>query len=501
MPNAGPNPSLCAARVLAMRGEDAAAKDAYLDLLHSDPTNFHALNELAALALAGSYRAAARTAWLQAVRYHPGNPVGHVNLGNLLEEDGDLDGARAHFAAALAAAPDLPEAHQGMARVLQAAGDETAAWHAHKGFSGHATVSKPYRGSLPPVRLLVLVSAFGGNIPLRSWVDDRTFAVTAITMEYWNQVEPVPPHALILNAIGDADLCGRALAAAGQLVAGSDAAVINRPEAVAATGRVANARRLGSLPGVVTPRLLSMPRDATAPPEGLTYPLLLRSPGFQTGRHFRLVERPQDFAPAKAELPGADLLAIEYLDARGRDGMARKYRVMFVGGMLLPLHLALSTDWKVHYFSAAMAANPAFRAEERAFLEDMQGVLGARAMRGLAAVAETLGLDYAGVDFALAQDGSVLLFEANATMVVGRPGPEPHWDYRRPAIDRVLAAMRELLLLRAGGVRAGGPPGSGRRCRVRPDALPVDPGSGQAAMRLERIERDLAYTDIAKTVI
>jgi hypothetical protein len=301
------------------------------------------------------------------------------------------------------------------------------------------------------VRLLVLVSAFGGNIPLRSWVDDRTFAVTAITMEYWNQVEPVPPHALILNAIGDADMCGRALAAAGRLVAGSDAAVINRPAAVAATGRVANARRLGSLPGVVTPRLLSMPRDATTPPEGLTYPLLLRSPGFQTGRHFRLVERPQDFASAKAGLPGEELLAIEYLDARGRDGMARKYRVMFVGGMLLPLHLAISTDWKVHYFSAAMAANPAFRAEEQAFLEDMHGVLGARAMRGLAAVAETLGLDYGGVDFALAQDGSVLLFEANATMVVGRPGPEPHWDYRRPAIDRVLAAMRELLLLRAGG--------------------------------------------------
>ena len=35
-------------------------------------------------------------------------------------------------------------------------------------------------------------------------------------------------------------------------------------------------------------------------------------------------------------MPGDDLLAIEYLDARGPDGMARKYRVMFIDGVALP---------------------------------------------------------------------------------------------------------------------------------------------------------------------
>ena len=56
------------------------------------------------------------------------------------------------------------------------------------------------------------------------------------------------------------------------------------------------------------------------------------------------------------------------------DGMARKYRVMFIGGVAYPLHLAISADWKVHYFTAAMAADPAFRAEERRFLDDMPAV-------------------------------------------------------------------------------------------------------------------------------
>jgi glutathione synthase/RimK-type ligase-like ATP-grasp enzyme len=128
--------------------------------------------------------------------------------------------------------------------------------------------------------------------------------------------------------------------------------------------------------------------------------------------------------------------------------MARKYRVMFVDGVLHPLHLAVSADWKVHYFSAAMAEVAAHRAEERRFLEDMSGVLGARAMAALQQVGGALGLDYGGVDFALAPDGSLLLFEANATMVVFEPGADPMWDYRRRAVREVLAAATRMLLHR-----------------------------------------------------
>ena len=50
-----------------------------------------------------------------------------------------------------------------------------------------------------------------------------------------------------------------------------------------------------------------------------------------------------------------------------------------------------------------------------------------------------------GVDFAVGADGSLLLFEANATMVINPPAPEPVWDYRRAPMARALAAARELL--------------------------------------------------------
>jgi hypothetical protein len=136
---------------------------------------------------------------------------------------------------------------------------------------------------------------------------------------------------------------------------------------------------------------------------------------------------------------------MEYLDARGPDGFARKYRAMFVDGEIYPLHLAISPNWKIHYFSADMADRPDHREEEERFLADMPGFLGANAIRGLEAIRDSLGLDYGGVDFGLGKDGEVLLFEANATMVVEQPGPESKWDYRRAAVQRIHDAVRQML--------------------------------------------------------
>jgi len=440
------------ARAIALvaQGQDEAAKQAYLDILRRDPTHFHALNELGTLALWGGFRSAARTAYQQAVRHHPGNPIGHVNLANVLREEGDLDGARRHYQAALEIDESLAEAHRGMAGVLTELNQAGAEEHLRRGFSGSALVTKPYRGTGVGIPLLLLVSARAGNLPTQLWIDDRRYTVHAIYAEFFDPGTPPPAHALVVNAIGDADLCADALVRAEQLLARSAAPVINRPVRVRVTGRVENARRLAGIPGLIAPRIDALTRTELLARGDLEFPLLLRRPGFHTGRHFVRVARREELAAAAAELGGEELLAIEYLDARAADGMTRKFRVMFIDGVAYPLHLAISADWKVHYFSAAMAESAAFRDEERHFLNAMPTVLGSKAMAALAQVQARLGLEYAGIDFALAADGSVLLFEANATMVVFPPGPEAIWDYRRRAIHAVLEAARQMLARRSG---------------------------------------------------
>jgi len=115
---------------------------------------------------------------------------------------------------------------------------------------------------------------------------------------------------------------------------------------------------------------------------------------------------------------------------------------------LYPLHVAVSSHWKIHYFTADMADKPEHRAEDAEFLENMPGVLGPRAMMALAEIQARLGLDYAGIDFGLGANGEILLFEANATMVVNPAEPEEKWAYRRPAVERIYAAVRRMLMSR-----------------------------------------------------
>jgi hypothetical protein len=161
----------------------------------------------------------------------------------------------------------------------------------------------------------------------------------------------------------------------------------------------------------------------------------------------------EPLAGAVAGLPGKELTVIEFLDARGVDGKVRKYRAMMIGGQLYPLHVAISSHWKIHYFTADMADQANNRAEDAEFLENMPAVLGARAMEALTQIQAILGLDYGGVDFGLSATGDLLLFEANATMVVNPPEPDERWAYRRPAVERIFAAVRTMLTAHAAAAR------------------------------------------------
>jgi hypothetical protein len=445
------------AGLLREQGSFEEAKHDYLELIRRRPTDFGALNDFGTLVLKAGHREAARSLFGEAVRHHPGNPNGHVNLANLLFLIGEQAEARVHFEAALKIDPDHIHAHRGMGNLLAELGDARAARaHRDKGFKNHFSTTLPYRGDGPPISVLLLISAAGGNIPAESLLDNRVFKTTVLVTEYADANVPLPQHDLVFNSIGDADLCREGLDAACSVLARTRRPVINHPAAVLKTGRAANVERLRGLPNVVVPRMATLPRRlltgtdaaAVAAGYGFAFPFLLRAPGFHTGRYFTRIEDPQGLAAAAA-LPSDDAWLIEQLDARDGEGMFRKCRVMFVNGRLYPLHLAISRNWKVHYFRADMAHSEENRRQDAKFLDNMGNVIGQRAMTALERINATLGLDYGGIDFAVNAPGDVLFFEANATMVMVPLAPDEKWAYRRPAFDNVFAAVRTMLTERS----------------------------------------------------
>jgi hypothetical protein len=441
------------ARALDGLGRNEEAERAYLELLHADASHFDGLTALGRLLLASGQKRGARLTLARAAAVHPENSAAHSNLATLLCDD-DLPGARRHYAEALRLDPSNRGAHRGLAILLLRAGDSEAAQrHAQLGFQGQAD-PWPYRGAGRPVSVVFVQSALGGNVPLDQFLDDRVFLKWTLAPEFFDREVGLPAHDLVLNGIGDADLCGAALEAAAVALSQTRAPVINPPARVRMTGRAANAARLAKLPGVVTARTQEWSREMLTAPSapsalaaaGFRFPLLLRSPGFHTGEHFEKVADPSALHKVASRLPGATQLVMEFVDTRGADGNFRKYRVMMIGGELFPLHLAVSQSWKVHYFSADAEQ---YRAVDEAFLNDMPSVLGSARLRTLVDIRDELALDYGGIDFGLDDTGNVVIFEANATMVILPPSVEPAWAYRVGPIERARQAVRQMLLTRA----------------------------------------------------
>ena len=375
------------AALLNVLGRPEEARKAYLDVLARAPNHFAALNDFGVMLCVSGFRSAARTLYLRAVAQHPGNPKGHVNLANLLTRDGkvaaargdesaarDLAAARDHYEIALQLDPGLPQAHQGLGAVLAELSDpDGAAAHRRKGYEGHSITTLPYRGTRPPLPLLVLASAVGGDIPTASFLDDRVFLTHVVVADFCDPAAPLPPHQADLQRGWGRRPMREALAAAAALIKKSAAPVINLPAVVSATGRIANATRLGALPGVVAPRMVALPRAALDPAgrhihagaSRLHLSAAAALARFHTGRHFVQVQSADDLVAGGRGTAGRRLAGDRLSRRARRDGIARKYRVMIVDGELYPLHLAISRHWKVHYFTADMADDPDHRARGR----------------------------------------------------------------------------------------------------------------------------------------
>jgi tetratricopeptide (TPR) repeat protein len=407
-------------------------------VLAAAPDHVETLVALGVVLARRGRRLDARAIFERAVAVAGEHRVAAVNLANLLALD-EPDRASALYQAVLARDAAYAPAHRGLCTLAAAQGDAvTATRHRDAGYAGGPFGRRPYFGRTMPPCVLACVSTDGGNIPLDALLDERAFLVHEVYVEAYRG-EPLPPHALIVNAIADADRSPAALDAAGRLTQNARVPVVNAPQAVAATGRVTNAARLAALAGVVAPTARRFHAGALAPD---AFPVILRAPGLHMGRGMLRVDNARAIGDAARTFATRDdVIAIDYVDTRSTDGAWRKYRVMAIDGVLYPVHLAIGRRWDVHYFSAAMWDEAGYRAEEARFLADPAGTLGSPAWATLGRVRDALGLDYAGIDFGLAADGRIVVFEANAAMTTIRPDADERFAYRYTATEAIAAAL------------------------------------------------------------
>lgn len=274
-------------------------------------------------------------------------------------------------------------------------------------------------------------------------------------------IPDLAPYSCILNLISDPDQNPRTLDNLRKLLRGFRGTVINRPEDVLCSGRDQMAALLTGTAGLTVPRTIRLrtakPNAAARAVEraGLQFPVILRVAGTHMGKIIGLM---QDLDGLQESLsPGAEHIVTEFVDFRSPDGLYRKYRVFFLGQKRIFRHLIGADNWNIHARErfAFMAHHPGLIAEEKQILEQPPGVFPAGVAATLDAVRERIALDYFGMDFGIAANGQLVLFEANATMNFFPVRNEPPFAHIERVLHPAQQAFREEL---GSAVGQGSPP-------------------------------------------
>ena len=431
------------------------ARTAYADVLRQDATHFGALTNLGSMFLERGDFAAARPYFVAAAAAHPGDAVAHINLGQLYTETREFESALAHFNAALGMRPDHFYALLGLGTLFERAGDRAASdRYLERAFAKPYIWTYPYRGTGEPIRVLMLASPRGGDLVSNLFFDERVVERKVLVPEAYRPGVVLPPHDLLFNVIGDVDKCRSSLERARAVAADSPAPVLNDPDAVLATARDEIMRRLRGIPGWSRRSPPASRARSSPPPSSKLTASPFRSccarPASTPATTSCGSRAPATSRSRSRSCPATSCSPSSRSKREPPTASCRKYRVVFVDRRPYPLHLAISPNWKVHYFSSDMFERADHRDEEAAFLRDPEATLGAAAMRALAARRRRAGASITA--------GSTSASTRRATC--WRSKPTRRWRSTRPAAkltsttgerprETAIAAVRAMIVEKA----------------------------------------------------
>jgi hypothetical protein len=179
--------------------------------------------------------------------------------------------------------------------------------------------------------------------------------------------------------------------------------------------------------------------------------IIIRPQDSHAGRALEKFDDVQSLANYLQRTPGEVFYVSYFVDFRSPDGQFRKYRIELIAGRPYLCHMAISDHWIIHYLNAGMDISPAKRNEEAAMMASFEQDFAVRHGAALRAIYERAGLEYLGIDCAVASSGELLIFEIDSNMVVHDMDPVDLYPYKQPQMRRIFSAFQEMLHNKAAG--------------------------------------------------
>jgi Flp pilus assembly protein TadD/glutathione synthase/RimK-type ligase-like ATP-grasp enzyme len=438
-------------------GNVQAAVTLYVEALKLDPAHWPSLTNLVHALMAARQFEMAKGLLTDLVAARPQDGSLHHQLGKVSFELNDMEAALMHFQAALEINPRDAESLYWTGAIRQKLDDNDAAQAAYAAAARIQPLIRRSAAKAPAdFRVLALYAPFAGNTPAEYLFSQAAHDTDTLSLLEDSEVDiaGLGEVQLVVNLISDADQGGAVLPLAARLVASLGKPVINDPAKIQRTTRDAVADLLPGIAGCRIPRILRLAAQSDVSATTLakllpfSFPVLARPAGTHGGDDFEKIGDLEALARFLSERPDSDHYVIEYIDTASTDGHFRKYRFIYVGGQVLPYHLAIGTDWKLHHDNTDMASHAWMQEEEAAFLNAPGSVFSAANYRALDAIRECIGLDFFGIDCALDRDGNLVVFEVNASMLVHNDNPD--FPYKAPAVQAIKQAFDKMLRERAG---------------------------------------------------
>ena len=437
-------------------GNAEGAITLFLQALKTNAKHWPTRTNLAQALMATGQMVVAKSLLSELAEERPIDSAVQHQLGKVSFELNEIDAALDHFGRAVALNPRDAESLYWIGGIRQRHGDPDAAQAAYAAAAQiQPLIRKRAIKSPADFRVLALYAPFAGNTPAEYLFKNACHDTD--TLALFDGSEPdlaaLGEFDLVVNLISDADQGQTVLPRAASLVARLGKPVINDPSRIRRTTRDAVADLLPGIAGCRIPHILRLSADrdisdaVSEAKSKFAFPLLARPAGTHGGDDFEKIENAAALAQFLAPRQG-DHYLIEYVDYASRDGYFRKYRFIFAGEAILPYHLAIGSDWKLHHDATDMGDHEWMQQEEAAFLANPGAVFTPGHFETLRIIQSRIGLDYFGIDCALDRDGELVVFEVNASMLVHEDNAE--FPYKDPHVRAIKVAFGELLQQRAG---------------------------------------------------
>ncbi len=266
----------------------------------------------------------------------------------------------------------------------------------------------------------------------------------------------VPEHDALIVGINESDENLSLLNSLEQSLKHWPKPVINPPQYIHNTDRNTASVLLQDIPGLLIPPtsrvsrqtlldIAAKKRSLCSQFEGTDFPILLRPLDSYGGHGLDKIDSAEDIQDYLSNTPDTTFFLSAFIDYSNRDGLFSKFRIAMIQGKPYACHMAISTDWMIHYLNAGMFEDAHKRELEADFMQHFDDFVETHKI-ALDTIYRRSKLDYFCIDCAQTTDGQLLIFEIDHVMVVHAMDPEDLFPYKQIYMQKVQHAFRDYLM-------------------------------------------------------